>query len=256
MSDVTSKTLASPTAAEQPAVPDLSVVIPVHNESGAILPLLKEVDQVMEESLVYEVIVVDDGSTDGTREVLQAAADLLPRLTVIRHRHRSGQSAGLLTGIRAAQASWIATLDGDGQNDPADLPRLWLHHLDHPDLLMVCGIRNRRQDSFSKRLASRVANGLRRRVLRDGMEDTGCGLKLFQRKLYLSFPPFDHMHRFLPALAHAKGVGLDTVDVGHRPREAGRSKYGILDRAAEGIVDLAGVWWLTRRRLDPKLSSE
>ncbi|MCB1035190.1 MAG: glycosyltransferase family 2 protein [Acidobacteria bacterium] len=234
------------------AVPELSVVIPAYNEAGAILPLVKEVAAVLDGRLSYEIVVVDDASADGTADTLKAAAEVLPRLRVLRHRRRFGQSGALLSGVRAARAAWIATMDGDGQNDPKDLLRLWQERLERPEVEMICGVRARRKDNLTKRLASRVANGVRKRILKDDMTDTGCGLKLIERRLYLSLPPFDHMHRFLPALARAHGTVPQTLEVGHRPRQAGSSKYGILDRLAQGVVDLLGVWWLTRRRLVPK----
>jgi len=239
-----------------PAPPALSVVIPVHDESGAILPLLTEIAATLGGQVDYEILVVDDASRDGTAAELANAVRFLPRLRVLTHRRRCGQSAALASGIRAARAAWVATLDGDGQNDPGDVLALW-HQLgaatptERP--AMLCGIRQERHDRWSKRFASRVANRVRRRALGDEVADTGCGLKLIRRDLFLRLPAFDHMHRFLPALALARGARVETAPVSHRPRRAGRSKYGILDRLAAGVVDLAGVWWLNRRRLAAEL---
>ncbi|HEY8553032.1 MAG TPA: glycosyltransferase, partial [Burkholderiales bacterium] len=161
--------------------------------------------------------------------------------------HSLGQSAALMTGARAARAPWIATLDGDGQNDPADIPRLYAAARKDPRLGLIVGYRRRRHDTLLKRVSSRIANGVRSRVLRDRTPDTGCGLKLIRRELYLALPYFDHMHRFLPALVQALGAPTLSIDVNHRPRQRGRSNYGLHDRLWAGIVDLLGVLWLTRR---------
>lgn len=249
-----SSTVPPPSATLAP--PALSVVIPVHDESGAILPLLAEIHAALAGRVDYEIVVVDDASRDGTAAELANAVRFLPRLRVLTHRRQCGQSAALASGIRAARAAWVATLDGDGQNDPRDVLALW-HQLgaatptERP--AMLCGIRRERHDRWSKRFASRVANRVRRRALGDEIADTGCGLKLIRRDLFLGLPAFDHMHRFLPALALARGARVETAPVSHRPRRAGRSKYGILDRLAAGVVDLAGVWWLNRRRLAAEL---
>ncbi len=175
-----------------------------------------------------------------------------PRLRVIHHLRRAGQSAAIVDGVRAARGSWIATLDGDGQNDPADIPRLLAAIRDPgapPDLRLVVGYRKRRQDSPAKRVSSRTANAVRARLLGDATPDTGCGLKLFSREAFLSVPQFDHMHRFLPALFLRNGWRVASVQVNHRPRRRGRSHYGVLDRLWVGIVDLAGVLWLERRAI-------
>lgn len=236
---------------------DLSLVIPVHDESGAILPLLTEIHGSLRATgLDYEVIVVDDASTDGTGSELQSARRFLNRLRVVTHAARAGQSAALQTGVRHARSPWVATLDGDGQNDPADVAKLWRVHQASPEVAMVCGQRVDRKDSWVKRRASRIANRVRGALLGDGIADTGCGLKLVSRDLYLRLPAFDHMHRFLPALAQAQGAIVETVPVGHRARSAGRSKYGVVDRFLEGLLDLVGVWWLQHRRLAPRVERE
>lgn len=228
----------------------LSVVVPVRNEAENILPLLAEIHAALEPHCEFEVIYVDDGSEDASLRVLREAQASYPRLRVLSHRLSCGQSAALASGVRAAHAAWIATLDGDGQNDPGDLPKL-LAARDAPErpqrLQLVCGYRRSRRDSFLKRLSSRVANAVRSRLLEDATPDTGCGLKLVARTAYLALPFFDHMHRFLPALVQRGGGATISVEVGHRPRTRGRSNYGLHDRLWVGIVDLLGVLWLRRR---------
>jgi len=229
----------------------LSVVIPVLNEEENVEPLYRETCAALDPVADYEVIFVDDASTDGTPERLAAlAAEPGSRLRILRHATRCGQSAALRTGILAARSAWIATLDGDRQNDPADLPGMIElargRDADAPPVLFI-GHRTRRRDSGMKRLASRFANGLRSRMLRDGTPDTGCGIKLFPRDLYLRLPYFNHMHRFLPALVQREGGEAVSVPVRHRPREKGVSKYGIVDRALAGAWDLLGVAWLVNR---------
>ena len=177
----------------------------------------------------------------------------LPQLRLLRHAQSCGQSAAIRSGVRAAHGRWIATLDGDGQNDPADIPALWrivLGSAETPPLL-IAGHRARRQDSWSKRQASRIANAVRRPLLRDDTPDTGCGLKLFPRALFLDLPYFDHMHRFLPALVLREGGIVRSVPVNHRPRQRGISHYGVIDRLGVGIADLFGVFWLRRRLVQP-----
>jgi glycosyltransferase involved in cell wall biosynthesis len=228
---------------------ELSVVIPVRNEAPNVVPLVREIAAALDGTLDYEIIYVDDGSEDETAAVVSALAREAPRLRLVRHRRSFGQSTAIRTGVKAARAPWIATLDGDGQNDPADIPRLWgmaQGALSEPPLL-VAGHRARRRDSAMKRTSSRIANAVRRALLGDGTPDTGCGLKLFPRALYLDLPFFDHNHRFLPALVQRAGGRVVSVPVNHRPRERGRSNYGTLDRLFVGIVDLVGVVWLMRR---------
>lgn len=235
---------------------ELSVVVPVRNEQDNILPLIAEIRAALDGRLDYEVVYVDDGSTDATAERLAAAQRDFPRLRVLTHARSCGQSAALASGVRAARGAWIATLDGDGQNDPADIPKLWavVHAADRPgDLQLVAGWRRRRQDSWLKRLSSRIANGVRARLLNDATPDTGCGLKLFPRAVFLELPYFDHMHRFLPALVQRNGGRSVSVEVNHRPRTRGASKYGVHNRLWVGIVDLLGVMWLQRRMRRPEL---
>ena len=231
---------------------ELSVVIPVFNEADCIGSLLDETCAQLEGRLDYEVIVVDDGSTDSTAAVLADCRRRHPRVRVLRHRQCYGQSAGLASGINAARAPWIATLDGDGQNDPADIMKLYQAMEGSPDGEMLsAGARRQRRDTWLRRFSSRVANRVRAALLDDETFDTGCGLKLLPRAVFLSLPQFDHMHRFLPALVQRQGGGVLSVDVNHRPRLRGSSKYGVMNRLWVGIVDLFGVWWLKRRALRP-----
>lgn len=236
---------------------DLSVVVPVHNESGNIVPLITEIRAALDGRLDYEIIYVDDGSTDATAEELLSVAGECTRLRVLRHAQACGQSTAVLSGVRHARGPWVATLDGDGQNDPADIPRLYatlgeaLGGSAPGGLQCVCGYRRTRRDTWFKRLSSRVANGVRSRLLGDDTPDTGCGLKLFSREGFLRLPYFDHMHRFLPALFLRMGGRVVSVEVNHRARQAGRSKYGLHNRLWVGIVDMFGVMWLQRRARVP-----
>ncbi len=234
--------------------PTLTVVVPVKNEETNIVPLLDEIRAALSGRCAYEVIYVDDGSDDGTPAALQQAALNDPALRVIRHAQCCGQSSAVVTGARFAKSPWIATLDGDGQNDPADLCKLLDARDAAPDpdaVQLVAGQRVKRQDSQLKLLSSRIANGVRSKLLSDGARDTGCGIKLFRKDSFLQLPPFDHMHRFLPALFHRnRGVVL-FVDVSHRPRTRGKSKYGLHNRLWVGIVDIVGVMWLNRRPVRP-----
>jgi len=231
---------------------EFSIVIPVYNEAENVRPLLTEISRAVQGTGVCEVIYVDDGSDDDTLAELRRALDEFPALRVLHHPLRSGQSSALLTGVRAARFPWVATLDGDGQNDPADI-RLLLKQLQENNGLvgdlMLVGHRTRRQDKRMRCWSSRVANLVRSGLLNDGTPDTGCGLKLFPRDLLLSVPVFDHMHRFLPALVQRQGARVISVPVRHRARRRGVSKYGIGDRLWVGLVDMAGVMWLQRRRI-------
>ena len=236
---------------------ELSVVIPVRNESGNIAPLVEEVVAALDGLAAYEIVYVDDGSSDATAAEVRSLQRSLAQLRLVRHRTSCGQSAAIRSGVKAARGPWIATLDGDGQNDPADIPALW--RLAQAEAvaarrLLIAGRRAKRRDSWTKRQASRIANGVRRRLLHDDTPDTGCGLKLFPRALFLDLPYFDHMHRFLPALMIRAGGRVISVPVNHRPRLRGVSKYGTLDRALVGIVDLAGVAWLQRRWKRPEIT--
>lgn len=239
-------------------LPQLAVVVPVHNEAGNIAPLIGEVSQSLDGRYDYEIVYVDDGSSDSTAAELGQAAARFPALRVITHRRRSGQSAAIWTGVQAARAPVIATLDGDGQNDPADIPRL-LGELDKArdkTLLLVTGHRALRRDTWAKRISSRIANGVRSRLLGDDTPDTGCGLKVFARAAFLDMPRFDNMHRFLPALMLRRGGAVISVPVNHRARGRGTSNYGVFDRLGVGIVDLLGVMWLLRRGTVPDIEAD
>jgi len=237
---------------------DLSVVIPARNEAPNVAPLVAEIRRALDGRMNYEIVYVDDGSGDATAGEIRLQAQDFPLLRVIRHRTSCGQSMAILTGVKAARAGWIATLDADGQNDPADIPRLWDIARSAPASppLMVAGQRRKRRDTRSKRWASRAANAVRRTLLGDGTPDTGCGLKLFQRDFFLELPRFDHMHRFLPALAMRQGGKVISVPVNHRARERGQSNYGVFDRLWAGIADLLGVMWLMRRAKNPIVTDE
>lgn len=238
------------TAGAAASAPLLSVVIPVRDEVANVGPLVHEIERSLA-SVRHEIVFVDDASVDGTADALAWLREAVPALRVLRHRVSAGQSAALLTGVRAARSAWIATLDGDGQNDPADLMKLWRAATESATSAgLYIGHRVSRHDSGMRILSSRVANGVRSRLLRDRTPDSGCGVKLFRRDVFLSIPYFDHMHRFLPALMNREGLAVRSVPVGHRPRTAGRSKYGVMDRLWVGIVDLFGVMWLLRRRRD------
>jgi dolichol-phosphate mannosyltransferase len=236
---------------------DLSLVIPVRNEQPNVVPLVAEIRAALDGKLDYEVIYVDDGSSDGTGDEVRRIAVEFPRLRLIRHRTSCGQSAAIRTGVRAARAPWIATLDGDGQNDPADIPALWERmQAEGGRPTLIAGWRHKRKDTWTKRISSKIANGIRSRLLGDATPDTGCGLKLFRRDLFLDLPYFDHMHRFLPALVLRAGGRTMSVPVNHRPRERGKSNYGTLDRLAVGISDLLGVMWLKRRAKLPFIAED
>jgi dolichol-phosphate mannosyltransferase len=229
-------------------MPQLAVVVPVFNERDNIPPLLAEIAAALRGNVDYEVIYVDDDSSDDSLAVLQAEKSRHPELRIIHHVTRSGQSTAVWNGVRAANAPWIATLDGDGQNDPADIPKLLAARgTAKPQVRLFAGWRTTRRDSFNKRISSKIANGVRSRMLRDDTPDTGCGLKLFEREVFLRLPYFDHMHRYLPALVKRAGFESVSVPVGHRPRTMGTSKYGMLDRLWVGLADLRGVAWLMRR---------
>ena len=237
---------------------DLSVVIPARNEAPNVAPLVAEIRRALDGRIDYEIVYVDDGSGDETAGEVRRVAGEFPRVRLVRHRTGCGQSMAILTGVKAARAGWIATLDADGQNDPADIPALWEIARSAPTLppLMVAGLRRKRHDTWSKRAASRVANAIRRALLGDGTPDTGCGLKVFPRDFFLELPRFDHMHRFLPALTMRQGGNVVSVSVNHRPRERGQSNYGVFDRLWVGIADLLGVMWLMRRAKTPVVLEE
>jgi dolichol-phosphate mannosyltransferase len=228
---------------------DLSLVIPVRNEAPNIAPLVAEIRAALDGALQYEILYVDDGSSDATAAAIRQLMATVPGLKLIRHARSCGQSAAIRTGVKAAAGAWIATLDGDGQNDPADIPSLWRLAMAHPTAATTLfnGWRQSRRDTWQKRITSRIANKIRASLLGDATPDTGCGLKLFRRQLYLELPYFDHMHRFMPALVLRQGGQTVSVPVNHRPRARGVSNYGTLDRLAVGITDLLGVMWLKRR---------
>ncbi len=238
---------------------DLSVVIPVRNEAGNIAPLVAEIAGALDGYALYEIIYVDDGSDDSTAAEIARLQASVKQLRLLRHAQSCGQSAAIRSAVKAARGRWIATLDGDGQNDPADIPALWRIAQGAADdgpatpPLLIAGYRTRRRDNWSKRQASTIANAVRRRLLKDDTPDTGCGLKLFPRALFLDLPFFDHMHRFLPALVLREGGDVRSVPVNHRPRQRGISKYGVFDRLGVGIADLVGVLWLRRRLARPHL---
>jgi dolichol-phosphate mannosyltransferase len=231
-----------------PSLPQLSVVIPVYNESGNLQPLIEEIEYALARRMRFEVVIVDDGSSDDTAVEVADLARERPWLRVETHQQNRGQSAAIRRGVQSALAPIIAVLDGDGQNDPADIPTLFAALYLTEDAMAV-GERRKRRDTWNRRVSSRVANTFRSSLLHDGIADTGCGLKVFYRADFLQLPAFDHMHRFLPALMQNRGRRVRSIPVNHRPRRHGRSKYGINNRLWTGIVDLLGVMWLQRRRL-------
>jgi dolichol-phosphate mannosyltransferase len=234
------------------------VVIPVHNEQDNVAPLAGEIRAALGGRYRFEVIFVDDGSTDATAAAVRSTqAAGMPEVRLIRHAARCGQSAAVVTGVRGARARWIATLDGDGQNDPADLPRLLdaARQVASPRPRLVIGHRTARRDNWLRRFSSRVANDVRSHLLRDGTPDAGCGIRVFDRTVFMDLPRFDHMHRFVPALFQREGYEVVSLPVSHRERERGESKYGVHNRLWVGIVDLFGVLWLLRRAL-PRLRDE
>jgi len=229
---------------------DLSVVIPVHNEEESISQLISEITTALSEKYQHEIIVVDDGSTDNTLEVLVKIKQSLPTLRIVKHLKNSGQSTAVRTGVQHSKSAWIATLDGDGQNDPADIPNLYnelINNQNSDPWLVVAGYRKKRKDTWLKRISSKYANGIRDRLLRDGTPDTGCGLKIFARDSFLALPYFDHMHRYIPALFQRQGGRVVSIEVNHRHRMLGVSKYGFHNRLWVGIVDILGVRWLQNR---------
>jgi glycosyltransferase involved in cell wall biosynthesis len=232
--------------------PDISVVVPVFDEEGAAPALAREIAAAFR-GRDFEIVFVDDASRDGTRAALQALKAEIPQLRVLAHRKNAGQSRAIRTGILGARGEVIVTLDGDGQNDPADGPKLVDALMSGPaDLALVGGERVKRQDSQAKKIASKVGNGVRRRLLKDTANDTGCGLKAFRREAFLRLPYFDHIHRYLPALMLREGYKTAFMPVHHRHRETGRSKYTNLGRLWASLSDLLGVMWLQTRARNPQ----
>ena len=238
-------------------VPAVSIVVPVRNEADNIAPLVAEIASALNGRWAYEIIYVNDGSTDATADRLLELMKTHRELRQIRHARSSGQSAAVRTGVRFARGSIVATLDGDGQNNPIFLRDL-ISTLENGGgrIGLVAGQRVGRKDTGFKRFQSRAANGIRNSILHDGTRDTGCGLKAFRRDVFLSLPYFDGLHRFLPALVRREGFEIAYIDVIDRPRHAGVSNYGFFDRLWVGIMDLAGVWWLIRRKKSTPAATE
>lgn len=237
---------------------EFSVVVPVHNESGNVANLIGEIAAALD-GRAYEMIFVDDASTDDTRASLAELKLKYPALRVLGHRKNAGQSRAIRSGIMAARAPVVGTLDGDGQNDPADLPDLYrmLTRPGAPEKLkMVMGRRAKRRDSAWKKFGSRFGNGIRRRMLKDDCDDSGCGIKVMNREAFLTLPYFDHIHRYMPAMMNAEGYSVEFKDVNHREREAGKSKYTNFGRLWAALSDLRGVMWLIRRRRNPEAADE
>jgi dolichol-phosphate mannosyltransferase len=244
----------SPAATPVPAV---SIVVPVRNEQDNVAPLIAEIAAALDGRWPYEIVYVDDGSTDATGARIAAEMRARNNLRQVRHAASAGQSAAVRSGVRAARGAIVATLDGDGQNDPAFLPEL-IAAIEQGGARvgLAAGQRVGRKDTGFKRLQSRVANAVRNMILRDGTRDTGCGLKAFRREVFLALPYFDGLHRFLPALVRREGFDIAYVDVVDRPRRSGVSNYGFFDRLWIGIMDLAGVWWLIRRKKATPVATE
>jgi dolichol-phosphate mannosyltransferase len=234
----------------------VSIIIPVYNELDNVQPLYNEIAQALPgETFDFEVIYVDDGSNDGTREKLTELSHQHEQLIVVKHAGNYGQSAGLVSGARAAKYPWLVTLDGDGQNDPADIPKLF-DVIVNDEEAVVLGNRKKRDDNALRKLSSRVGNGIRRSLLHDDCPDTGCSLKLFPRSAFLQLPHFNHLHRYLPALFKRAGFRVVNVPVNHRPRLHGVSKYGVMNRLFVGIHDLIGVRWLMKRPCQAEICNE
>ncbi len=236
---------------------DLSVVVPVYNEQDNIIPLVDEIVATLNDFINFEIIYVNDGSSDDTLKVLIEKQKSCPQLRVIKHVKSCGQSTAVRTGVKQAKAAWIATLDGDGQNVPEDIPNLYKKATQakfEDKIWLIAGWRKKRNDSWLKLKSSKYANAIRQWMLKDKTPDTGCGLKVFRRDVFMELPPFDHMHRYLPALYQRAGGHIENVEVQHRARERGISKYGFWNRAIVGVFDLIGVSWLIRRGTLPEIS--
>lgn len=230
---------------------DLSIIIPAYNEQGNLRRLIEEIQNALQTVPVqFEIIAIDDGSSDGTLSELRQAAETCWQLRILVHGKRAGKSAALKTGFEACRGRWVATLDGDGQNDPADVARLWPRISASRADVIFAGVRRSRNDGLIKKITSRVANPLRRALLNDTARDSGCGFKILPLEFARAVPYFDNLHRFIPALARRQGFDIENVLVNDRPREHGVSKYGFFDRAAVAFLDVVGVYWLTRRYSD------
>jgi dolichol-phosphate mannosyltransferase len=235
----------------------VSIIVPVRNEAENVSPLIGEIASALDGRWNYEIICVNDGSTDATAERLADIMKQRGNLRQIRHATSCGQSAAVRSGVRAARGAIIATLDGDGQNNPVFLPELISAIQNGGDRIgLAAGQRVGRQDTGFKKIQSRIANAVRSAILRDGTRDTGCGLKAFRREVFLMMPYFDGLHRFLPALIRREGYEIAYVEVIDRPRRSGVSNYGFFDRLWIGIMDTAGVWWLLRRKKPTPVASE
>lgn len=248
-----------PQALSAPVVPApaVSIVVPVRNEAGNIAPLVAEIAAALEGRWAFEIVYVDDGSTDATAAQLAELMAMRRNLRHVRHAASCGQSAAVRTGVRAARGAVVATLDGDGQNDPAFLPALIEAVMAEGGRIgLAAGQRVGRKDTGFKKVQSRVANAVRGALLRDGTRDSGCGLKAFRREVFLALPYFDGLHRFLPALVRREGFDVAYVDVADRPRRSGVSNYGFFDRLWVGLMDLIGVWWLIRRKKSTPVVTE
>jgi glycosyltransferase involved in cell wall biosynthesis len=234
----------------------VSVIVPVKDEAGNVAPLAREIAAALAGEPDHEIIFIDDGSTDGTARALTDLKAEIPALRVLRHARNLGQSRGIRTGAKGARGSIIVTLDGDGQNDPADIPKLLAVLREQPQVGLVSGVRVKRKDTASRRLASKLGNSFRNFMLKDGAADTGCGLKAMRREAFLDLPYFDHVHRFLIALVLREGWRVEFVPVNHRPRLTGASKYTNFGRLLVSVQDLLGVRWLQRRHRGPAVIEE
>jgi dolichol-phosphate mannosyltransferase len=229
-------------------IPEFSVVVPVFNERDNVLPLVNEILAALRGKYHFEIVYVDDQSKDDSFQVLKDLMASVPELRVVQHIRQCGQSTAVRNGVKAARGAWIATLDGDGQNDPADIPKLIdARNIAAPEIKLFAGWRVNRKDKGSKRWASIIANAIRSRFLKDETPDTSCGIKLFERSVFMELPYFDHMHRYLPALVKRAGFQTVSVPVNHRERSSGVSKYNNIGRAWVGLKDLCGVAWLIKR---------
>jgi dolichol-phosphate mannosyltransferase len=238
------------------SLPEVSIVVPVFDEEGAAPALAREIAAAFS-GVAFEILFVDDASRDGTLDRLKVLTGEIPQLRVLTHRRNAGQSRAIRTGVLAARAAIVVTLDGDGQNDPADAPALFRALQQAPaNVGLIGGERTSRKDTTAKRWASSIANGVRRRLLNDQTTDTGCGLKAMRRDAFLSLPYFDHIHRYLPAMMLREGYQIAFCPVGHRPRRAGHSKYTNLGRLSAAVSDLSGVLWLRARARDPGVVEE